>query len=455
MASFPTREMEKREEAMMKEQWEGEEAGGATSCNAETSNTNAKLPTSNSRTTDLQGVCRLTFDAFALTTRLVEAAHSRYDPFSNYRYPAGKEDRAGGLARIVYKTIHAVNSAVGTTVDVALSHVIEPFMRSDKTATLSPFREQTVAVLNGVVGDYLADQNNPLAIPMQWRVNGTTLDDEMLQERIRTGRLLILLHGSCSTDLLWLNSDGHDHGASIASELGITPIYLFFNSGLHISDNGKQFALQMNRLAELAADADLPPLEISILAHSMGGLVARSACHYAAVDREQFDANGWLAQVQKIVFLGTPHHGAMLERGGKWIDYVLSLHRYSEPFSWIGKIRSRGVTDLGYGNVRHEDWQDGHEDDRRQPTPLPSHVQCYAIAAVASSSSGEYHFHKNIVGDGLVTENSALGQGHENPDMNLLIPTSRQKTILGVSHVGLLSSMLAYKAIKSFLVDTA
>lgn len=409
------------------------------------------LKRSVSNAADLRGLFQLATDAVTLTTRLVEAAHSRFDPFSNsWLYPTHETDRAGGLAGTVYNTIHAVNGAVGTGFDTVISQ-FQPLL--GERTDCSPNREQTLAVLNGVVGDYLEERNNPLAIQMECRVNGIVQTDQMLTDRIHNsdGRLLVLVHGSCSTDLQW-SQGGHDHGASIASEVGITPIYIHYNSGLHVSENGKLLALQMDRLMKLA-DEERPP-KMYILAHSMGGLVVRSACHYATVHDDQFNANKWLKQVQKIIFLGTPHHGAVLERGGKWVDYLLSMHRYSEPFSWIGKIRSKGVTDLGYGNVRDEDWH-GHSsgtDDRRQPTPLPNDVQCYAIAAVASSSDNSNHFHTNIVGDGLVAENSALGQGHSNTELNLLIPSSHQRTIPGVSHVGLLGSILVYQAIKSFLV---
>jgi hypothetical protein len=252
-------------------------------------------------------------------------------------------------------------------------------------------------------------------------------------------------------DLQWLQ-EGHDHGAALGQDSNFSPLHVNYNSGLHISQNGKLLALHLNRLVGLSKE----PLTLHALAHSMGGLVVRSACHYAATNADQFNSNDWLGQFKKVVFLGTPHHGALLERGGKWIDYLLALHPYSEPFSWLGKIRSSGVTDLGYGNVRDEDWHDctttNGSSDCRLPTPLPKDVQCYAIAAIASDQSS--YFRDNIIGDGLVTEDSALGKGHWNPDLNLSMPPSHQKTIRNVGHVGLLSSCEVYAAIQSFLKDS-
>jgi hypothetical protein len=57
------------------------------------------------------------------------------------------------------------------------------------------------------------------------------------------------------------------------------------------------------------------------------------------------------------VFLDTPHHGALLERGGNWVNLCLGLSPYTAPFARLCKLRSAGITDLRYGNVLDEDWQ--------------------------------------------------------------------------------------------------
>ena len=114
----------------------------------------------------------------------------------------------------------------------------------------------------------------------------------------------------------------------------------------------------------------------------MGGLVARSACHYGAAA-----GHAWLRHLRTLVFLGTPHHGAPMERGGNWIDLLLGISPYSAPLARLGKIRSAGITDLRYGNLTHEDWQGRDRfarGDRRRFVPLPEGVRCYAIAATTA-----------------------------------------------------------------------
>ena len=73
-----------------------------------------------------------------------------------------------------------------------------------------------------------------------------------------------------------------------------------------------------------------------IVGHSMGGLLARSAYHYATVADMQ-----WPRLLRKLVFLGTPHHGSPLERGGNWIDVFLTASPCLAPIAHLGQSPQR------------------------------------------------------------------------------------------------------------------
>ena len=360
---------------------------------------------------DLRGAVRLATDATAGLTDLVEAMHERIARLPGLGGAAAPDGRARGISGLVYKTVRGVTRVAGGSID-ALLGLLAPALGDDDPG---PQREAVVAALNGVLGDYLAASSNPLATPMAFRRDGRplVLESAALAARVpaAAGRLLVLLHGLCMSDLQWQRG-GHDHGAALARDLGFTPVYLHYNSGLHISINGRMLALQME---QLVAQWPRPVERLVIVAHSMGGLLARSALHHAAQAGQRGPQ-----RLDDLVFLGTPHHGAPLERAGNWIDLVLGATPYAAPFARLGKVRSAGITDLRHGNLVDEDWvgRDRFERsaDRRQPLPRPDTVRCYAAAASVGAQSGDLK--ERLLGDGIVPLDSALGR-HADPARTL------------------------------------
>ena len=391
---------------------------------------------------DLRGVNQLTVAGIAGIVDLVEAIHHTI-PGVRGLLAKPKRDRTTGIARLVYRSIQGVVGLVGGGLDMLLAQ-LEPLLgeRSDW-----PGRAALLAALNGVLGDYLTASGNPLAIRMRLRRRGVALPTERaaLAAAIPQagGKLVVLLHGLCMNDLQWKRK-GHDHGASLARDLGYTPVYLYYNSGLHISANGREFAEQLDSLVECWP---VPLTELAIVGHSMGGLVARSACHYAALARHD-----WLKRLDKLVFIGTPHHGAPLERGGNWVDVLLGASPYSRPLARLGKIRSAGITDLRYGNLVDEDWKKHgrfeRTGDTRVAVPLPEGVACYAIAATTGRKAGDLS--DRLIGDGIVPLASALGR-NKNPRLSLTFDESRQWVAYGTNHLDLLSKRQVYAQIKRWL----
>ena len=395
----------------------------------------------NKSESDIRGAGNLTIDAITGITDLVEAMHHKIASLGGI-LGEPNQNRATGITGMVYRNIRTVFGLVGDGIDLLLKQ----FSSLLGKKCSSPEREVVLAALNGVLGDHLAARNNPLTIPMQFRRNGVPImiGDQAFDEAVRQsdGKIALMVHGACMNDLQW-NRKGHDHGAALAHDLGYLPVYLHYNTGLHISQNGREFA----GLIEMFIKQLSQPIELVIIAHSMGGLVSRSACHYGNVA-----GHSWLNHLLKIVFLGTPHHGAPLERAGNWIDILLEISPYSAPFSRLGKIRSAGITDLRYGNILDEDWKgrDRFEGsgDHRSAVPLPDDLQCYTIAATIRkelSTLGD-----QFVGDGLVTLNSALGH-HKNDVLNLLFPETHQWIARDTNHMDLLNKPEVYETIKQWL----
>jgi pimeloyl-ACP methyl ester carboxylesterase len=393
---------------------------------------------------DVRGYGRLAIDATLGLTRLVETMHHNI-----LRTPGilgqPTQKPAGGITGFVYKSIRGATRLVGGGIDVVLGQLGMLLGSSDSSAE----RETVLAALNGVLGDHLQDSANPLAIAMRLRRDGKALGltRKSLHAEVpeASGKILLLVHGLCMHDLQW-RRNGHDHGAKLAADFGFTPVYLHYNSGLHISSNGREFAAQIEKLLHAWP---LPVEELVILAHSMGGLVARSACHHGALA-----GHHWPTYLRQMIFLGTPHHGAPLERGGNWVDMVLDASPYTTAFARLGKVRSAGITDLRHGSMLDEDWQ--HDDrfvrSQRRPAlvPLPRGVACYTIAASIAKKTGEPA--KALLGDGLVPLASALGQ-HKDVCRSLTWPKSRQWIGYGMNHMDLLDHQSVYAQLKHWLPD--
>ena len=355
-------------------------------------------------------------DATAGVTDLVEAIHAailRSDLTLRNTSP----ERTTGITRLVYRSIRGVTGLTGSVIDTVLAREGIAYART------STQREAVVAALNGVLGDHLAATANPLAIPMRMHHAGQplTLRTDALIDALPAdavaddgAKLVVLIHGLCMNDLQWTR-DGHDHGRMLAETLGYIPLYLHYNTGLSISDNGRLFAEQLETLFEqwpTAVD------EITLIGHSMGGLLARSACHHAATL-----GHAWPSALRHLVCMGSPHHGAPLERGGNWIDLVLGATPFAAPLARVGKIRSAGITDL-----RH-----GHD---RVAVPLPKGVRSYAIAATTGQRRGDLR--DRWIGDGLVPVASALGH-HPDADRAVGFAKSRQWIGYDMNHLDLLS----------------
>jgi pimeloyl-ACP methyl ester carboxylesterase len=387
----------------------------------------------------LRGATRLAVEATRGITALVEKMH-----FTIASGPTVLGQPLAVPARLatkpVYASIQGITRFVGASLDVALAQ-LAPLI---KASAVGAQRDVVLALVNGVLGDYLQATANPLAIEMQLRFGGTNVElaPDALRKAIPTptSKIVVLIHGSCMTDAQFTRA-GHDHGAALARDLGYTPLYLFYNSGLHISTNGRALAAIVEQLVAawpVAVD------ELVLLGHSMGGLVARSACHVAAQQ-----GHSWRDRLRALITLGTPHHGAPLERGGNWIDRLLDLSPYTAPLGALGRIRSAGVTDLRFGNVLDEHWHGrdrfAHGADPRCACPLPDGIRCYAIAGTLSAETGP-----RLRSDGMVPVESALGV-HERAELHLPFPEAGQWIALGTGHIDLLGAPAVYEKIRDWL----
>ena len=423
------------------------------------------------RASDARAIAQLATQATTGVVNIAEGVHQSVWQTLGAR--GGKAPgQTGGLTGLVYQRVRGVTQLVGKSLDALLARLQPVFEAADRAAPETPQREAVLAALNGVLGDRLAESHSPLATGMTLRHGGAALDWQALPLGLQaTSKVLVLIHGLCMNDLQWQtrpsisNESSNEtqqeasHGAALASALGYTPVYVRYNTGLHTSKNGAEFS---DLLEQLVAHWPTPVEELTVVAHSMGGLVTRSAVHQARsvirandtrdIATQKGQANQsrprWPALLKNIVFLGTPHHGAPLERAGNWVDVILGSTRYSKPFARLAQLRSAGITDLRYGHVLEADWQ-GHDRFRKKPdsrlhVPLPEGVACFTVAATNAAKASPTptkggSLADRLIGDGLVPLHSALGL-HDDPQRSLQFAKKSQLIAYRMNHMQLLSS---------------
>ncbi len=324
--------------------------------------------------------------------------------------------------------------------------------RSDRPAGSTPRSNLALAALNAILGDELADEGSPLAIPMSVRTSRADVapqhDDLTVAFPAATPKVAVFLHGLGETEDSWrLHADRQGgkeestYGSRLTEDFGITPVYLRYNTGLHISENGRH----LNAL--LAAFVDAWPAgldELLLVGHSMGGLVARSACHQAWQRGDP-----WVSAVRHVVYLGCPHLGAGLEQWVSRLSEALTKLQPSRPLAAVLDRRSAGIKDLHSGCLLEDDWRDSGARAKRRvhDVPLLPWAKHYTVSAtVTTSRHGPLG---QVVGDLLVQPESALGgtgQGRHIP-----FPAENICHVDGLHHFQLLNHPTVYEAIRGWL----
>src|SRR5271166_3484936 len=350
-----------------------------------------------------------------------------------------------------YGAIGTSAAGLGRAVDTAMERLGIGEQVSLSTTQRGNFG---IAVLSGLIGDRLERDGSALHQPASARIHGERigLDESSLREAFpqATSRLVVFIHGLTGDEFCWswgenpaTNPDAADpYGSRLASDLGYTPVYLRYNSGLHISENGRTVAALLQELVE-AWPVEVQ--QIAVVGHSMGGLVVRSAAHQAY---EQDQA--WVGHVRQIVSLGTPHMGAPLERGAHRAALALDKLPETRMLGSFLKKRSAGIRDLRYGSLVDEDWR-GRDPEALQAVacqevPLLPRATHYFVSATVTRNPS--HPLGRLLGDILVLKPSATGQGRTR---RIAFREEHGHHIGGTHHLALLNHPEVYDRLQDWL----
>ncbi|MGH2993562.1 MAG: esterase/lipase family protein [Solirubrobacterales bacterium] len=325
-------------------------------------------------------------------------------------------------------------------------------MRGERSLAESRRGALALGALNGASGDQLADSESPLAIAMQLRHDGRSLPATPAELATRfpdaTGRIVVFVHGLCGTEHAWWwgvdrARGGETYGTRLRRDLGHSPLYLRYNSGLHISDNGRRLG---ELLQAVAAGWPVPVEEIVLVGHSMGGLVARSGCR-TALD----GGMDWVERVRHVFYLGSPHGGADLEKGAHVAAWLLNAVPETRAAARALNGRSAGIHDLRYGYLLEEDWRERDPDELlrcyRGEVPFLDTATHYFIAASLTADSS--HPLGRLAGDLLVRRPSAwAGRQHAIRDR---FDLDRSRSLGPLTHFDLLNHPEVYDHMRDWL----
>jgi pimeloyl-ACP methyl ester carboxylesterase len=257
-----------------------------------------------------------------------------------------------------------------------------------------------------------------------------------------TPRLTIFVHGLMGEEHGWLIGGREPYGARLQREHGITPVYVRYNSGRHISENGRSLAELLERVV---AEWPVAVEEVALVGHSMGGLVSRSAAHIAALEEM-----AWVQHVRKVISLGSPHMGAPLEQAVHYAAFGLSRLPETRMISTFLRRRSSGIRDLRQGSLVDADWRDKDPEVLRaaacEEVPLlEGATHCFVSATVTRSAR---HPLGRMIGDTLVLVPSASG---ESRTRKLGFEAEFGLHIGATHHIALLNHPAVYEKLQAWL----
>jgi pimeloyl-ACP methyl ester carboxylesterase len=365
---------------------------------------------------ELRALSRLAFDELGSASAGIADVHRAIADRAFVAAGPGVRAMHDAIAGVSYGAVRGGALLAGAAADAVLRR-----RAGGRTLSATPRGAAALGALNGLIGDRL-------------ELEGSALQQEMsVREGAVGASTVVFVHGLFETEHAWRFGGRERYGDRLARDAGWSPVWIRYNSGRHVSENGRSLADLLEKLVE-----DSPVERIALVGHSMGGLVARSACRTGA---ERGDA--WVRHVRHVVSLGSPHRGAPLEEAVHMAGAALAAVPETRPFAGLLRRRSAGIRDMRRGSLVDADWRDRDPDALRaavcEEVPLlDGATHCFVAATVTRTAS---HPVARLIGDWLVLEPSASHRAQEALHVG------------GAHHLALLNHPQVYERLREWLAS--
>jgi pimeloyl-ACP methyl ester carboxylesterase len=258
------------------------------------------------------------------------------------------------------------SSAITST--KALEHSIEVSRDAFEIAqdSMNRFKNHSIDLIydnryvSSVIGSAHDSKIQLSEIKMSFRENGKDIGPEDVWRSFENSgkeEIVLFVPGLFTDEYLWKDHTIEIDGYHVVSRgvsdhclpNNVFPVYVRFNHGRHISENGKELLELVLQLLK-----HRPDLKINIIAYSLGCLVVRSLLYYSREKGLSLNHRN----VKKVVFVSSPDGGSYLEKAGFWLGFLLEKTPYLvlQIIGVIGNMRSDAIKDLSHGIIREEDW---------------------------------------------------------------------------------------------------
>jgi len=372
-------------------------------------------------------------DLFALAAeRVVEPIEGVHQAIADRWFGVAGSPRLGRAYKastsVIYGSMRMASALIGKTIGFGAGLT----GRELQSPLETPSGSGVQAVANALWGDHLDGDEGGLGITLgirdpQGRKLG--LDGPSLQAAYpqADGRIVLLLHGLGETERSWFRDpDSIGLDARLADN-GFSPLLLRYNTGRSIEANGSDLSALIDEVVE---HWPVEVVDVSIIGHSMGGLVARSAVVAALEDGQR-----WSDSARHIIALGSPHLGTPWEKGVSLLSRGLRFLPETKPLERFLETRSAGIRDLRLGSIR--------EGSSASPDAGPD--QHFVAGVVTSESTNPIGI---LLGDLVVTPSSGTGQGRRRT-----IEATNIKVVGGQNHANLLTDKAVHEQVLEWLAS--